>query len=108
MQKGDTVACGHCDKKFEEGLKLCEKSIPNFKCDCVCHLASPEVIAVNGSVGGEMKLVKPVIEKIEELPENYGIVVDIMVEKELNHYAVAIILRDMRDKINEIVKFINK
>jgi hypothetical protein len=40
---------------------------------------------------------------IEKLPENYGIVVDIMGEKEINHYAVAIILRDMRDKINEII-----
>jgi hypothetical protein len=40
---------------------------------------------------------------IEKLPENYGIVVDIMGEKELNHYAVAIMFRDMRDKINEII-----
>jgi hypothetical protein len=39
VQMGKTIECGHCNpEKYGEGLKLAEKSIPNYKCDCQCHL----------------------------------------------------------------------
>lgn len=49
MQVGRTTACGHCDKRFIEGLKLCEKTIPNYKCGCKCH-DTPKDLTVNWEV----------------------------------------------------------
>src|ERR1035437_5021339 len=42
MQAGETVACGHCDERFIEGLKYAEKVIPNYKCDSKCHKIKEE------------------------------------------------------------------
>jgi len=34
---GETTACGHCDKRFEEGLKKQAEKAGIFICDCKCH-----------------------------------------------------------------------
>ena len=43
---------------------------------------------------------------IEKLKENYGITVDILGEK-TNVYAVGELLKDMKEKINEIIEKLN-
>lgn len=41
MQVGQTIECGHCNSKYEEGLKLTIKAIPNYVCECKCHSPHP-------------------------------------------------------------------
>ena len=51
LQVGKAIACGHCDPEtFGDGLKAALASVPDFKCDCECHIRKEieELLAVVG------------------------------------------------------------
>lgn len=44
LRIGETIACGHCDERFIEGLKQAEEIgyFKTHKCDCICHYPKEE------------------------------------------------------------------
>lgn len=112
MQAGQTVACGHCDERFIEGLKQMEKL--NMKCECKCH--TPPLEVKEGSKDIEWKesyniFVKDVRE-YGEFPEVLASHIEDFISSLLSNQTKLVeerVRREEREKIsNEVFEYAKK